>query len=76
MAMLEILLLGPFQVLLNGVPVTAFESAEVRALLAYLSAKANCPQRFAALNMLHHGRTQVLTAAFAEGLIMTQDQVV
>ena len=30
-------LLGSFQVLLNGAPVTAFESVKVRALLAYLA---------------------------------------
>jgi DNA-binding SARP family transcriptional activator len=39
MAKLEISLLGSFQVLLNGTPVTAFESVKVRALLAYLAAE-------------------------------------
>jgi DNA-binding SARP family transcriptional activator len=45
MAKLEISLLGPFQVQLNGAPVTAFESVKVRALLAYLAAEADRPQR-------------------------------
>jgi DNA-binding SARP family transcriptional activator len=34
MAKLEINLLGPFQVLLNGTAATAFEPVKVRALLA------------------------------------------
>jgi predicted ATPase/DNA-binding SARP family transcriptional activator len=39
MAKLGISLFGPFQVLLNREPVTQFESAKVRALLAYLAAE-------------------------------------
>ena len=35
MARLAIRLLGPFQVALDGQPVTGFQSDEVRALLAY-----------------------------------------
>lgn len=38
MARLSISLLGPFQVLLDGKPVTGFESAKVRGLLAFLAA--------------------------------------
>ena len=52
MAKLEIFLFGPFQVLLNGAPVTQFESAKVRALLAYLAAEADRPQRREALATL------------------------
>ena len=37
---LSIALLGSFQVTLDGAPVTGFESAKVRALLAYLAAEA------------------------------------
>jgi DNA-binding SARP family transcriptional activator len=44
MAKLEISLFGPFQVLLNSLPVTQFESVKVRALLAYLAAEAVHPQ--------------------------------
>jgi DNA-binding SARP family transcriptional activator len=43
MAKLEISLFGPFQVLLNREPVTQFESAKVRALLAYLAAEYTHP---------------------------------
>ena len=39
MSKLEISLFGPLQVLLNGTPLTTFESAKVRALLAYLAAE-------------------------------------
>jgi predicted ATPase/DNA-binding SARP family transcriptional activator len=52
MAKLEIFLLGPFQVLLNEASVTAFESLKVRALLAYLAAEADRPQRREALAAL------------------------
>jgi predicted ATPase/DNA-binding SARP family transcriptional activator len=45
MARLSILLLGPFQVTLDGQPVTAFESDKVRALLAYLAVEADRPHR-------------------------------
>ena len=37
MAHLELRLLGPLQVLLNGKAVTSFASNKVRALLAYLA---------------------------------------
>jgi predicted ATPase/DNA-binding SARP family transcriptional activator len=40
MAHLSVLLLGPFQATLDGHVVTGFESATVRALLAYLAAEA------------------------------------
>ena len=40
MARLSISLLGSFQVTLDGKPVTSFESAKVRALLAFLAAQA------------------------------------
>ncbi|MGD2050690.1 MAG: BTAD domain-containing putative transcriptional regulator, partial [Chloroflexota bacterium] len=43
MAGLSILLLGPFQVILDGHLVTGFESNKVRALLAYLAAEAERP---------------------------------
>ena len=49
MAKLEILMLGPFQALLNGAPVTAFKTVKERALLAYLAAEANRPNDRAAL---------------------------
>ena len=39
MSHLSIALLGPLQVSLNGNPVTSFESAKVRALLAFLVAE-------------------------------------
>ncbi|MGE5222742.1 MAG: AfsR/SARP family transcriptional regulator, partial [Omnitrophica WOR_2 bacterium] len=45
MARLELYLLGPFVVALDGKPITAFESNKVRALLAYLVVEANQPQR-------------------------------
>jgi len=38
-------LLGPFQAILDGVPLVAFESDKVRALLAYLAVESNRPQR-------------------------------
>ena len=41
MARLLVSLLGPFQVTLDGKPVIAFESAKVRALLAFLTAEAD-----------------------------------
>ena len=43
MAGLSIFLLGPFQVTLDGHLVTGFESAKVKALLAYLAAEAERP---------------------------------
>jgi len=45
MAHLSLSLLGPFQVSLNGEPVTTFESTKVRALLAYLAVEADRPHR-------------------------------
>ena len=41
MAHLSLHLLGPFQVTLDGEPVTGFESARVRALLAYLAVESD-----------------------------------
>lgn len=43
MAALSICLLGTFQVTLDGKPVTAFATAKVRALLAYLGVEAERP---------------------------------
>ncbi len=45
MARLSLSLLGPFQVTLDGEPVTSFESNKVRALLAYLAVEADRPHR-------------------------------
>ncbi|MBI5304765.1 MAG: tetratricopeptide repeat protein [Chloroflexi bacterium] len=45
MARLSLSLLGPFQVALNGKPITDFESDRVRALLAYLAVEADRPHR-------------------------------
>jgi DNA-binding SARP family transcriptional activator/predicted ATPase len=45
MARLSLSLLGPFQVTLDGQPVTAFKSNKVRALLAYLAVEADRPHR-------------------------------
>ncbi len=44
MPRLELDILGPFQVTLDGQPVTTFESNKVRALLAYLAVEASRPQ--------------------------------
>ena len=49
MARLSLSLLGPFQVTLDGKPVTGFESGRVRALLAYLAVEADRPHRRDAL---------------------------
>ncbi len=43
MARLSLSLLGPFAVILDGQPVTTFESVKVRALLAYLAVEADRP---------------------------------
>jgi DNA-binding SARP family transcriptional activator len=43
MAHLSLSLLGPFQVTLEGQPVTGFKSNKVRALLAYLAVEADQP---------------------------------
>lgn len=45
MAHLEISLLGPIQVTLDGQPITGFKSNKVRALLAYLVVEADKPHR-------------------------------
>jgi DNA-binding SARP family transcriptional activator/predicted ATPase len=45
MAHLSLSLLGPFQVTLDGQPVTGFKSNKVRALLAYLAVEADRPHR-------------------------------
>ena len=45
MAQLQISLFGPFQVTLDGAPVTGFESDKARALLAYLAVETDCPHR-------------------------------
>jgi predicted ATPase/DNA-binding SARP family transcriptional activator len=49
MARLSIRLLGPFQITLNGEPVSNFASDKVRALLAYLATSADRPHRREAL---------------------------
>ena len=45
MARLSLTLFGPFQVTLDGEPVTGFDSDKVRALLAYLAVEADRPHR-------------------------------
>jgi WD40 repeat protein/DNA-binding SARP family transcriptional activator len=45
MGHLDVRLLGPFQVTLDGQPVTGFRSDKVRALLAYLCTEADGPHR-------------------------------
>ena len=45
MARLTLSLLGPFQVALDGEPLTSFDSNKVRALLAYLAVEAERPHR-------------------------------
>jgi DNA-binding SARP family transcriptional activator/predicted ATPase len=45
MARLTVSLLGSFQVMLDGQPVTGFKSNKVRALLAYLAVEADRPHR-------------------------------
>ena len=42
-AQLAVSLIGPFQVTLEGQPITSFESSKVRALLAYLAAEPGRP---------------------------------
>ncbi len=49
MKTLSILLLGGFEVLLDGRPVTAFGTDKVRALLAFLAVEAGRPHRRASL---------------------------
>ena len=43
MASLSLILFGPMRVVLDGTPVTAFESDKVRALLAYLALETDQP---------------------------------
>jgi ABC-type transport system substrate-binding protein/serine/threonine protein kinase/DNA-binding SARP family transcriptional activator len=45
MAQLSVILLGPYQAMLNGEPVTGFDSDKVRALLAYLALEIDQPHR-------------------------------
>ena len=45
MARLALMLLGPFEASLNGLPINRFESAKVKALLAYLAVEANQAHR-------------------------------
>jgi DNA-binding SARP family transcriptional activator len=49
MPRLSISLLGSFQATLDGRPVTSFESAKVRALLAFLAAESAHPHSREAL---------------------------
>jgi DNA-binding SARP family transcriptional activator len=49
MAQLSLALLGPLSVLRDGQPVSGFESAKVRALLAYLAVEADHPHQRDAL---------------------------
>jgi len=49
MVHLSLSLLGPFQVMLGGEPVTGFATDKVRALLAYLAVEAEHPHRREAL---------------------------
>jgi DNA-binding SARP family transcriptional activator len=55
MARLSLSLLGPFEVTLDGVPVTAFDSNKVRALLAYLAVEADGPQAWEEALVLYRG---------------------
>ena len=52
MARLAISVLGSFQVMLDGVPVTTFETDKARALLAYLAVEAGRPHRREGLGAL------------------------
>ena len=59
MARLVIRLLGPFEVTLDGEPVTGFETRKARALLAYLAVEGDCSHRREALaEMLWPGRPE------------------
>ena len=49
MAHLALSLFGPFEATLDGAVITTFESTKARALLAYLAAEADRPQRREAL---------------------------
>ncbi|KPV51950.1 hypothetical protein SE17_18345, partial [Kouleothrix aurantiaca] len=52
MRQMTVRLLGPFAVLINGVPATGFSYAKVRALLAYLALRRRHPHSRAALAAL------------------------
>jgi DNA-binding SARP family transcriptional activator len=52
MRRITVRLLGPFEVTIDGAPVTAFEYAKVRALLAYLAVESQRPQPRAELATL------------------------
>ena len=52
MARLALMLFGPLEATLDGALITTFESNKVRALLAYLAAEADRPQRREALASL------------------------
>jgi DNA-binding SARP family transcriptional activator len=59
-ARLKLSLLGPFQVLLDGEIVSTFHYDKVRALLAYLAAESEHPQRREVLaDLLWPGWSQV-----------------
>lgn len=45
MRRLSLYLLGPYQVTLDGEPITEFRSDKVRALLAYLAVEADGPHQ-------------------------------
>ena len=49
---LSVRLLGGLQVLVDDIPVTAFESDKVRALLAYLAVEARPHPRLALADLL------------------------
>jgi len=49
MSRLEVFLLGSYRVTLDGLPLTAFATDKVRALLAYLAVEAGTPRRREAL---------------------------
>ena len=64
MARLCLSLMGPFQVLRDGEPITGFESAKVRALLAYLAAAGSRPHpRETVAELLWPGRRQGVALA-------------
>jgi DNA-binding SARP family transcriptional activator/predicted ATPase len=59
MTRLAIRVLGPFEVTLQGKPITSFETIKARALLAYLAAETGRPHRREALaEMLWPGRPE------------------
>src|SRR5918997_4152641 len=56
MRQIAVRLLGPFEVTIDGAPVTTFEYAKVRALLAYLAVEAPRP----------HPRAELATLLWAD----------